>query len=130
MYTLYIGNKNYSSWSLRPWLLMTELKIPFAERLERFDGKGSFEKFRAFSPPGRVPCLVDGEPTVWDSLSITEYLAERHDGVWSREARARAFGRSASAEMHSGFSTLRNICSMNCGIRVRLNQQPPALLSD
>ena len=130
MYTLYIGNKNYSSWSLRPWLLMRELKLPFEERLAVFEAEATFEKFRAFSPTGRVPCLVDGETTVWDSLSIVEYLAERHDGVWARDARARAWSRSASAEMHSGFSTLRNICSMNCGIRVRLHEKPKALFAD
>ncbi len=130
MYTLYIGNKNYSSWSLRPWLLMRELKIPFEERLVPFDRGGSFDKFRKFSPTGRVPCLIDGDVTVWDSLGITEYLAERHDGVWPREPRARAWARSAAAEMHSGFSTLRERCPMNCGIRVKLHDMPPALIAD
>jgi glutathione S-transferase len=130
MYTLYIANKNYSSWSLRPWLLMRELEIPFEERLVPFDQGGSFNKFRKFSPTGRVPCLIDGDVTVWDSLGITEYLAERHDGVWPREPRARAWARSAAAEMHSGFSTLRERCSMNCGIRVRLHDTPPALIGD
>lgn len=90
MYALYIGNKNYSSWSLRPWLLMRELKIPFDERLVPFDPGSSFDKFRKFSPTGRVPCLIDRDVTVWDSLGITEYLAERHDGVWPREPKARA----------------------------------------
>jgi glutathione S-transferase len=130
MYALYIGNKNYSSWSLRPWLLMRELNIPFDERLVPFLPGSSYEMFRRFSPTGRVPCLVDGETTVWDSLSITEYLAERHDGVWPSAAAARAWARSASAEMHSGFSVLRERCTMNCGIRVRLNDMPDALGND
>ena len=130
MYALYIGNKNYSSWSLRPWLLMRERGIAFEERLAMFEAEATFGKFRAFSPTGRVPCLVDGETTVWDSLSIVEYLAERHDGVWVRDARARAWSRSAAAEMHSGFNALRSSCSMNCGIRVRLHEMPPALLAD
>jgi glutathione S-transferase len=130
MYALYIGNKNYSSWSLRPWVLMRELGIAFEERLVPFEQGSSFDKFRAFSPTGRVPCLVDGDVTVWDSLGITEYLAERHDGVWPRDAKARAWARSATAEMHSGFSTLRERCAMSCGIRVRLHDMPPALVGD
>jgi glutathione S-transferase len=130
MYALYIGNKNYSSWSLRPWLLMRELNIAFEERLVPFDPGSSFAKFRKFSPTGRVPCLIDGDITVWDSLGITEYLAECHDGVWPRDAKARAWARSAAAEMHSGLSTLRERCPMNCGIRVRLHDMPPALVGD
>ena len=90
MYTLYIGNKNYSSWSLRPWILLTELGIPFEERLVPFDDDGSWQKFRAFSPTGLVPCLYDsakntesdGETIVWESLAITEYPAEE---VWEAE---------------------------------------------
>jgi len=127
MYELYIANKNYSSWSLRPWVLMRELGIPFGERQMQFDPGSSWSSFRKFSPTGRVPCLVDGDVRVWDSLAITEYLAERHASVWPKDGRARAWARSAAAEMHSGFSELRNRCSMNCGIRVRLNELPPSL---
>jgi glutathione S-transferase len=127
MYELYIANKNYSSWSLRPWVLMRELGIPFGERQMQFDVGSSWSSFRKFSPTGRVPCLVDGDTRVWDSLAITEYLAERHASVWPKDGRARAWARSAAAEMHSGFSELRNRCSMNCGIRVRLNEVPPSL---
>src|SRR5690349_9794152 len=117
MYTLYIANKNYSSWSLRPWLLMRQLGIPFEERLVPFGhGAGGF---RTFSPTGKVPCLVDGDTVVWDSLSIVEYLADRHPGVWPAEPKARAWARSAAAEMHSGFAALRERCTMNLGIRVR-----------
>jgi glutathione S-transferase len=120
MYTLYFGNKNYSSWSLRPWVLMRGLNIPFRENLVPFGGAQNPDAFRAFSPTGKVPALVDGNITVWDSLSITEYVGERHAGVWPAEAAARAWARSASAEMHSGFQALRGTCPMNCGIRVAL----------
>jgi glutathione S-transferase len=105
MYELYIGNKNYSSWSLRAWVLMTAHGLPFEEHLVRFEGVSNWDRFRAFSPNGRVPCLRDGERVVWDSLSIAEYLAERHAGLWPADAAARAWARSAAAEMHSGFAT-------------------------
>jgi glutathione S-transferase len=130
MYRLYIANKNYSSWSLRPWLLMRELAIPFEERLVPFSASSNWEAFRAFAPNGRVPCLHDGDTVVWDSLAITEYLAERHAGVWPGAARARAWARCAAAEMHSGFAVLRERCSMNCGLRVRLHETAPALRRD
>jgi glutathione S-transferase len=128
MYELFIANKNYSSWSLRPWVLMTALGIPFEERLVAFpESAPGNTVFRKFSPSGKVPCLKDGDTTVWDSLAIAEYLNERHAGVWPSDAAARAWARCASAEMHSGFSNLRNICGMNCGIRVKLRQVPAAL---
>lgn len=127
MYQLYIGNKNYSSWSLRPWLLMTELQIPFEEILVPFDDGGSWQKFRQFSPTGLVPCLVDGETTVWDSLAIAEYLYESTPSVWPEERGARAWARSAAAEMHSGFIALRDQCSMNCGVTVQLHHIDQAL---
>ena len=130
MYVLHIGNRNYSSWSLRPWLLLRQLAIPFDERLHTFVQGGSATVFRAFSPSGRVPCLVDGTTTVWDSLAITEYLAERHAGVWPAQGAARAWARSAAAEMHSGFGALREQCTMNCGIRVSLRAVTPALQAD
>jgi glutathione S-transferase len=126
MYDLYIGNKNYSSWSLRPWVLLRELDIPFRERPVVF----GTDSFREFSPTGKVPCLVDGRTTVWDSLAITEYLGERHANVWPAEAAARAWARSAAAEMHSGFFALREVCTMNCGIRVKLRNVSAALQLD
>lgn len=129
-YRLYIANKNYSSWSLRPWLLMRERAIPFEEQRVVFGDEPAWRAFRAISPSGKVPCLVDGATIVWDSLAITEYLAERHAGVWPAEPAARAFARSAAAEMHSGFAELRNRCSMSCGIRARLHESPPALRGD
>ena len=130
MYTLFIGNKNYSSWSLRPWALMTELAIPFEERLMRFAEGGSRAAFRAFSPSGTVPCLHDGGTVVWESLAIVEYLAERHAGVWPEDAAARAWARCAAAEMHAGFGTLRERCTMNVGVRVRLADISGALGED
>jgi glutathione S-transferase len=130
MYTLYIANKNYSSWSLRPWVLMRELGIGFTERLLRFGQASDWESYRRVSPAGKVPCLVDGAFAVWDSLSIAEYLAERHEGVWPSDPVARAWARSAAAEMHSGFGELRSRCSMTCGVRVRLTELPPGLERD
>jgi len=120
MPTLYIANKNYSSWSLRPWVLMRELGIPFEERLVPFVSADQASPFFDFSPTGKVPCLVEANATIWDSLAITEYLAEHHTGVWPMANNARQWARSASAEMHSGFGTLRRICTMNCGVRVQL----------
>ena len=130
MYELFIANKNYSSWSLRPWVLMRELGIPFKEHGVLFTQGSSYDAFRRFSPTGQVPCLVDGDITVWESLGIAEYLAERHPGIWPQDHAARAFARCAAAEMHAGFSTLRSRCPMNCGIRVRLNEMPGALTRD
>jgi glutathione S-transferase len=133
MYELYIANKNYSSWSLRPWLLLSELDIPFEETLVAFaPGTGSsWSAFRAFSPNGKVPCLRDGDTVVWDSLAIAEYLAERHAGVWPSDSKARAWARCAAAEMHSGFGALRTYCAMNCGLRLRLpDDLPMALRAD
>ncbi len=127
MYVLNIANQNYSSWSLRPWVLMRELGIAFEERKLRFGDAPAWERYRQISPSGKVPCLVDGERTVWDSLAIVEYLAERHGTVWPQDASARAWARSAAAEMHSGFTELRNRCSMSCGIRARLKEFPAAL---
>ena len=132
-YTLYIANKNYSSWSLRPWVLMRERAIDFTERQLIFGDAASWQSYLAISPTGKVPCLVDeaaAKVSVWDSLSIAEYLAERHPGIWPAEPIPRAWARSAAAEMHSGFSELRSRCSMSCGVRIRLHESPPALERD
>ena len=88
-YTLITANRNYSSWSLRPWMLMKALGIPFEDRIEPFTKPSNWKEFRAFSPTGQVPVLIDGERTVWDSLGIALYLAERHDGVWPADEAAR-----------------------------------------
>lgn len=130
MYVLHIANKNYSSWSLRPWVLMRMLDIPFEERLTPFPTGPSWNLYRPFSPNGRVPCLVDDGWAVWDSLAIAEYLAERHHGVWPVEAKARAWARSAAAEMHSSFTALRNDRSMSCGVRVQPLPMSDALKQD
>lgn len=130
MYELYIGNKNYSSWSLRPWLLMVERAIPFEERPVALQEGSSWEAFRPFAPNGKVPCLRAGQTVVWDSLGIVEYLAERHPGVWPADAAARTWARCASAEMHAGFAALRGTCPMNCAVRVRLHAIDPPLQRD
>jgi len=130
MYTLYIANKNYSSWSLRPWVLMRALGIAFTEQLLPFEPGSNYQRFRRFAPNGKVPCLLDDGVAIWDSLAIIEYLAERHPGVWPQDPAARAWARCAAAEMHAGFSALRDRCSMSCGVRVRLHETPPDLLQD
>lgn len=117
-YTLITANRNYSSWSLRPWLLMRALGIPFEDRLEQFAKPDNYDDFRRFSPSGQVPVLIDGDRTVWDSLGITLYLAERHPGVWPAEEAARAWAACAVAEMRGGFGAVRNDCTMNVGVRV------------
>jgi glutathione S-transferase len=128
MYQLYIGNKNYSSWSLRPWVLLHQLGIPFTEHQLYFGHEAHrWHAYRALSPSGKVPCLIEGATVVWDSLAIAEYVAERHAPVWPADPVARAWARSAAAEMHSGFSELRTRCGMSCGMRVRLFERPPAL---
>jgi glutathione S-transferase len=130
MYTLHIANKNYSSWSLRPWVLMKELGIEFNEQLIVFGDEPTWQAYRRLSPSGKVPCLTDESTTVWDSLAIIEYLAERHEGVWPKNAKARAWARCAAAEMHSGFQSLRDICSMNVGLRIRMNTVSEGLQKD
>jgi len=116
---LYIGNKNYSSWSMRPWVLMRQAGIAFEEVLVRFDSFEAGSQFRrtmgALSPTGKVPLLVDGDLTVWDTLAIAEHLAERfaERALWPRSAADRAHARSICAEMHSGFAALRSACPMN-----------------
>ncbi|MDQ1063110.1 glutathione S-transferase family protein [Stenotrophomonas sp. SORGH_AS_0282] len=136
MLKLHIGNKNYSSWSMRPWVLMTQAGIPFDEVVLRFDGFDPDSQFKrsaeALSPSGTVPVLVDGALVVWDSLAIAEYLAERfpESALWPQETSERALARSATAAMHSGFGALRSHLPMNIeallpevGARV-LREQP------
>ncbi|WP_088311440.1 glutathione S-transferase family protein [Novosphingobium sp. B 225] len=118
-YTLITANRNYSSWSLRPWVLMKALGIPFEDRLEPFTKPDNYEDFRKFSPTGQVPVLIDGARVIADSLGIALYLAERHPGVWPADKEARVFAQGAVAEMHGGFGHLRNDCTMNVGVRVQ-----------
>lgn len=129
-YTLITANRNYSSWSLRPWLLMKALGIPFADRIEPFTDTVNYKEFREFSPTGQVPALLDEGRTIYDSLSIALYLADRHDGIWPAEVEARAWAQCATAEMHSGFAALRNNCTMNVGVRVRPKPMSDALAAN
>lgn len=109
---------------------MTELQIQFNEKIVMFDDGNSWDKFRTFSPTGLVPCLLDGDMTVWESLAIVEYLAERHPEVLSDENAARAWSRSATAEMHAGFTALRNDCPMTVGLRIKLYEHSDALMKE
>jgi glutathione S-transferase len=119
MLKLHIGNKNYSSWSMRSWVLLKQAGIPFEEVLVRFDSFDASSTFKqtiqSVNPAGRVPVLVDDGFAVWDTLAIAEYLAEKFPDrrLWPQEAKARARARSVCAEMHSGFTGLRNHCPMN-----------------
>ena len=119
MLKLYIGNKNYSSWSMRPWVLLKQSGIPFEEVSVRFDSFDSGSEFRqtmdALTPVGKVPVLVDDGFVVWDTLAIAEYLAEKfpEKTLWPQSGPARARARSICAEMHSGFGALRSACPMN-----------------
>jgi glutathione S-transferase len=113
---LLIGNKNYSSWSMRPWVLMKQLGIPFEEMKMRFDFSDNSPYRQAvarYSPTGLVPVLIDGELRVHDTLAIAEYLAERHPAVWPADRTQRARARCLAAEMHAGFGALRSHCPMN-----------------
>ena len=119
MLKLYIGNMNYSSWSMRPWVLLTQAGIAFDTVKLRFDAftpESSFKRtLKTLTPTGTVPVLVDGDLVVWDTLAIVEYLAERHPekNLWPADRAARARARSICAEMHAGFAALRNFCPMN-----------------
>ncbi len=119
MLKLFIGNKNYSSWSMRPWVLLTQAGIPFEEIKVRFDSFDADSKFKqtlsGVTPTAKVPVLVDEELAIWDTLAIAEYLAEQfpEKGLWPADKAARARARSICAEMHSGFTGLRSNCPMN-----------------
>jgi len=112
---LFIGNKNYSSWSFRPWIAMKAKGVDFAETLVPFDDEGGNPKFREFSPTGKVPTLVDGDLTIWESLAILEYLHDKFPGhgFWPSDQKARALARAVANEMHGGFGGLRSQCPMN-----------------
>ena len=138
---LYIGNKNYSSWSMRPWVLLRHFGIPFQEVMVRFDSFDAGSTFKQTlqgkSPTGKVPLLVDGDLAVWDTLAIAETLAERfpEHPLWPRDARQRARARSLCAEMHSGFGALRSACPMNIEATLpevgqRVLAEQPAVAAD
>lgn len=122
MYTLYVGNKNYSSWSLRGWFAMKLAGAPFREVPVRLVDGSRNPANRSFSPSGWVPALHDGSTVVWDSMAIAEYLAERHPGLWPADAATRAWARSIAAEMHSSFRALRD--DMTMCVRERLDVRP------
>ncbi len=124
MLDLYIGNKNYSSWSLRAWLLMKHFGIPFREHLVSVAGRDYNPALKPLAGNARVPCLHDGGFQVWESIAIAEFLAERHPELWLAGARARARARCISAEMHAGFVALRTAMPMNLKLRLRLRGGP------
>jgi glutathione S-transferase len=131
-YTLVIGDKNLSSWSLRPWLALKHCRIPFAEERVRLRQPESRATILRHSPSGKVPALRCGNLVVFDSLAILEFLAERHPelGLWQRDAEARALARSISAEMHAGFAALRNEMSMDLLARLPTPPIGEALAAD
>ncbi len=116
---LYIGNKNYSSWSLRPWLLLKRLDIPFTEHMVSVAGRDYNPDLRPIAGNAKVPCLHVEGFQIWESLAIAEYLAEQHPALWPSEAKARARARSISAEMHAGFSALRMAMPMNLKFKLK-----------
>ena len=145
MLKLFIGNKNYSSWSMRPWVLLRHFAIPFEEVVLRFDsfvpGSRFKQAVRQLSPVAKVPVLVHGDLVVWDTLAIAEYLAEYaaeffpEQALWPRDQAARARARSLCAEMHSGFAALRGACPMNIEaalpeVGARVLTEQPAVAAD
>jgi len=145
MLQLHIGNKNYSSWSMRPWVLLRHFGLPFEEVMHRFDSFDAGSRFKRavtqLSPVGKVPLLVHGDLVVWDTLAIAEYLAEYaaenfpEQALWPRDQADRARARSLCAEMHSGFAALRSACPMNIeaslpAVGARVLAEQPAVAAD
>jgi len=130
MPTLVIANKCYSSWSLRPWLLMKQLGIPFDEIVIPLDLPDTKAKVLAHSPAGKVPILVDGDVTVWESIAIMEYIGDAFAPVWPSDRGARAMARSIAAEMHAGFPALRSACPMNLGRKFAPKDRGEAVARD
>lgn len=124
MLELYIGNKNYSSWSLRAWLLLKHFGIPFGEHLVSVAGRDYNPALKPLAGNARVPCLHDDGFQVWESIAIAEYLAESHPAMWPAETKARARARSIAAEMHAGFAKLRTAMPMN--LKLKLKGKTPA----
>ena len=130
--TLIIGNKNYSSWSLRPWLAMKVAGIAFEEQVIPLYEPGSRERILKYSSTGKVPVLIDGEQRIWESLAILEYLAEKFPkaNLWPAEARARSHARAVAAEMHAGFQVLRKACPMNLWLPVKARPQSDEVMDN
>jgi glutathione S-transferase len=129
---LVIGNKNYSSWSMRPWIAMKVAGIDFEETLIPLYLPGSREEILKYSPAGKVPVLVDGDNAVWESLAILEYLAEKFPkaGLWPADVQARSRARSVATEMHAGFAALRQHCTMNLWLPPKPRPQPPEVIEN
>ena len=125
MLKLVIGNRNYSSWSLRPWLALKQAGLPFEEIQIPLRQTTTKAEILKYSPSGKVPCLIDGATVVWESLSICEYLAEKASTLWPSERKARAEARSVACEMHSGFAALRQ--GMPLDVRASLPFQQPSV---
>jgi glutathione S-transferase len=130
--TLLIGNKNYSSWSLRPWIAMKLSGIPFEEKLIPLYEPGSREQVLTYSPAGKVPVLIDGDRHIWESLAILEYLAEKFPAahLWPADATARSHARVVAAEMHAGFQPLRRSCPMNMWLPPKPRPQSEDVMAD
>ena len=129
--TLVIGNKNYSSWSLRPWLAMKQAGLEFAEIRIALDTPTTYQEIRRYSPSGRVPVLLDGNLTIWESLAICEYIAEHFAShLWPQDRAAKAMARSISAEIHTGFQALRENMPMDCRAQLCLLGMNPRLQAD
>lgn len=130
MFDLYIGNKNYSSWSLRPWLLMKHFGVPFAEHLVSVAGRDYNPVLKPLAGNARVPCLHEDGFQVWESIAIAEFLAERYPEMWPADPKARARARSISAEMHAGFTHLRTAMPMNLKFKLRGKPATPEVQRD
>jgi glutathione S-transferase len=130
--TLIIGNKNYSSWSLRPWIALKVKGIPFDETVIPLYLPGSREEILKYSPAGKVPVLIDGDEHVWESLAILEHLAERFPDkhLWPADARARSHARAVATEMHAGFMALRRDCTMNMWLPPKPRPQSDEVMAD
>jgi glutathione S-transferase len=130
MFDLHIGNKNYSSWSLRPWLLMKHFGIAFAEHMVSVAGRDYNAALKPLAGNARVPCLHDNGFQIWESIAIAETLAERYPQMWPAEPRARARARSISAEMHAGFTRLRTAMPMNLKFKLKGKPATPEVQRD
>ena len=129
--TLVIANKNYSSWSLRPWLLLKQAGINFSEIVIFLDTPNTYKQIRRYSPSGKVPVLLDGDLTIWESLAICEYIAENFiNDLWPQDLEARTYARCISYEMHAGFINLRQQMPMNCRTRYPREGMKPDVQTD
>ena len=130
--TLIIGNKNYSSWSFRPWIAMKVAGIAFEEKVVPLYEPGSREQILQYSPAGKVPALLDGDQRIWESLAILEYLAEKfpRQKLWPDDPRARAHARIVATEMHAGFQPLRRSCPMNLWLPVKSRPQSEEVMAN